>query len=82
MTREQLATLLGDEKTTRSELDVLNDREVEVISLFSQGANSSHIRQELQLTKEELTEIKRAIMAKCKLKDEVQLIQFAARQKR
>jgi DNA-binding NarL/FixJ family response regulator len=81
MTREQLAAVLGSEKTARSELDVLNDREVEVVSLLSQGGNSTTICQELQVTKDELGEIRKAIMSKCKLKDEVQLIQFAARQK-
>jgi DNA-binding NarL/FixJ family response regulator len=82
MTREQLAAVLGSQKVSGSDLDVLSDREVEVVSLLSQGANSSMLCRELQVTDDELRELKGSIREKCNLKDEVALIQFAARQGR
>jgi DNA-binding CsgD family transcriptional regulator len=82
MTREQLAAVLGSGKAAGSELDVLSDREVEVVSLLSQGGNTSSICRELQVSEEELRGLKDSIRKKCRLKDEVALIQFAARQRR
>jgi DNA-binding NarL/FixJ family response regulator len=81
MTREQLAAVLGNTTGNESELDVLSEREVEVVSLMSQGNPSSFICRELAISAEELGEIKKAIRGKCKLKDEVALVQFAARQR-
>jgi two-component system, NarL family, response regulator EvgA len=81
MTREQLEAVLGNEPVQPHELDVLSDRELEVISLLSQGANSNSICREMQIAAEELEDLKKSIRTKCKLKNEVQLIQFAARQK-
>jgi DNA-binding CsgD family transcriptional regulator len=82
MTREQLASVLGSGDVAGSDLDVLSDREVEVVSLLSQGGNSSFICRELQIGEEELSKLKRSIRKKCKLKDDVALIQFAAKQRR
>lgn len=82
MTREQLATILGNDKSPGSELDVLSDREVELVSLLSQGGNTSSICREMQVDEAELLRLKASVRSKCKLKDEVALIQFAARQRR
>jgi DNA-binding NarL/FixJ family response regulator len=82
MTREQLASVLGSGNAVGSELDVLSDREVEVVSLLSQGGNSSFICRELQISEDDLRELKESIRKKCKLKDAVALIQFAAKQRR
>ena len=73
---------MGNDTAPESELDILSDREVEVVSLLSQGANSSLICREMQIDEEDLRRLKSSIRSKCKLKDEVALIQFAARQRR
>jgi len=78
MTREQLAAVLGTGKA-ESPLDVLTDREVEVVSLMGQGNPSSFICRELLISAEELAVVKKRIMQKCSLKDEVALVRFAAR---
>jgi DNA-binding NarL/FixJ family response regulator len=80
MTREQLAAVLAKGKA-ESDLDDLSDREVEVVSLMSQGGNSSFICRELNLGEEELRELKSSIRKKCRLKDDVALVQFAAKQR-
>jgi DNA-binding NarL/FixJ family response regulator len=80
MTREQLAKVLGAGQA-ESPLDALTDREVEVISLMSQGNPSSFICRELAISTEQLAAIKKGIMQKCALNDEVALVRFAARQR-
>jgi DNA-binding NarL/FixJ family response regulator len=80
MTREQLAAVLGTENV-KSPLDELSDREVEVVSLIGQGNPSSFICRELMISAEELAALKKGIMGKCQLKDEVGLVRFAAKQR-
>lgn len=82
MTREQLTAILAEEERLSSSLDVLNDREVEIISLMGQGSNSAQICQELFVTRENLDAAKKEMRRKLKLKDEVALVQFAAQQGR
>jgi DNA-binding NarL/FixJ family response regulator len=81
MTREQLDQILADEDNTRSALDILNNREVEVFSLLSQGYSSHHICRELDIGPEELGALKASIQSKLKLKNEIQLFQFAVKQR-
>lgn len=81
MTREQLATVLGADRGS-SPLDVLSDREVEVVSLMGQGNPSSFICRELAVSPDELVGLKKGIMTKCGFKDEVALVRFAAKQGR
>ena len=81
MTRAQLNQILADEGSTRSALDILNNREVEVFSLLSQGYSSHHICRELEITPEQLAGLKFAIQSKLNLKNEIQLFQFAVKQR-
>src|SRR5438067_10873398 len=81
MTREQLDQILADEDTTRSALDILNNREIEVFSLLSQGYSTHHICGELDIAAEELGALKATIQSKLGLKNEIQLFQFAMSQR-
>jgi DNA-binding NarL/FixJ family response regulator len=81
MTREQLDQILADEDNTRSALDILNNREIEVFSLLSQGYSTQHICRELEIPAEELGAIKSTIQSKLGLKNEIQLFQFAVSQR-
>jgi DNA-binding NarL/FixJ family response regulator len=81
MTRAQLDQLLANEASTRSALDVLNNREVEVFSLLSQGYSSHHICRELEITTDQLAALKSTIQSKLNLKNEIQLFQFAVQQR-
>jgi DNA-binding NarL/FixJ family response regulator len=81
MTRAQLNQILADEGSTRSALDILNNREVEVFSLLSQGYSSHHICRELEIMPEQLSALKFAIQSKLNLKNEIQLFQFAVKQR-
>ena len=81
MTRAQLDQVLADETRTRSPLDVLNNREIEVFSLLSQGYSTHHMCRELDITVEQLAAHKSAIQSKLDLKNEIQLFQFAVQQR-
>jgi DNA-binding NarL/FixJ family response regulator len=81
MTREQLAKFLQEENQYQSALDALDNRELEVVSMMSQGQAGRQICDEMRITGEELAQIKSEIQAKCGLKDEVQLLRFAAQQR-
>ena len=81
MTRQQLDQILADEQSTRSALDILNNREIEVFSLLSQGYSTHHICRELDITPEQLAGYKFAIQSKLNLKNEIQLFQFAVKQR-
>jgi len=81
MTMEQLSRILADEDATQSALDVLTDREVEVLSLLSQGASSRRICEEMQLSPEDLGAYKERMQRKLGLKNELQLFQFAGKQR-
>jgi DNA-binding NarL/FixJ family response regulator len=82
MTREQLSEILAEEERFGSALDNLDNRELEIISLMSQGSNSGQITQELFMSREALDRAKSGIRQKLGLKDEVALVQFAAQQAR
>ena len=81
MTRAQLDQILTNEASTRSALDILNNREVEVFSLLSQGYSAHHICLELDITPDELTSLKSGIQEKLNLKNEIQLFQYAIKQR-
>ena len=81
MTRAQLDQLLANEANTRSALDVLNNREIEVFSLLSQGYSTHHICRELDISVEQLAALKSTIQSKLNLKNEIQLFQFAVQQR-
>lgn len=81
MTRAQLDQILAAEDTTRSELDVLNNREIEVFSLLSQGYSTHHMCRELEITPDQLAAYKLTIQSKLNLKNEIQLFQFAVKQR-
>jgi len=81
MTRAQLDQILADEGSTRSSLDILNNREIEVFSLLSQGYSTHHLCRELEITPDQLSALKAAIQSKLNLKNEIQLFQFAVKQR-
>ena len=81
MTRAQLDQILANDEGTRSALDILNNREIEVFSLLSQGYSTHHICRELDITPEQLAGLKFAIQSKLNLKNEIQLFQFAVKQR-
>jgi DNA-binding NarL/FixJ family response regulator len=81
MTRAQLDQLLANEASTRSALDVLNNREIEVFSLLSQGYSTHHICRELDISVEQLAALKSTIQSKLNLKNEIQLFQYAVQQR-
>ena len=81
MTRAQLDELLRNEPADPSPLDALDNREMEVLSLLSQGSNSSFIAREMLIAPEQLAAHKKSIQTKLRLKNEMQLIQYAAKQK-
>jgi DNA-binding CsgD family transcriptional regulator len=84
MTPEELARLLSKENQPhlKSGLDSLSDRELEVFSILAQGYSSRQIVSEFGIGLEELQTAKKSIQTKLRLKDEVQLIQFAAKHRR
>jgi DNA-binding NarL/FixJ family response regulator len=80
MTREQLAQFLAaDEKP--SQMDLLDNHEVELISLLSQGFNGTNICRELQITPEELASLKSSVRTRLNLQNDMELLQFAAKQR-
>jgi DNA-binding CsgD family transcriptional regulator len=81
MSPEQLARLLANEKHS-SPLDALNERELEVFSLIGQGYTAGQMDSEFGIAPPRLKATKLAIQKKLGLKNEVQLLQFAARQRR
>jgi DNA-binding CsgD family transcriptional regulator len=79
MTQAELAKLLAAPKQSDSVLDSLEDRELEVISLLAQGRSFRQTAQEMGLDPDRFESLKKAIQKKLKLKDDVKLIQFAAK---
>ena len=63
-------------------MDSLDEREVEVLSLLGQGYSASQIHSEFGFDPKELKNIKQQIRAKLRLRDDVALLQFAAKQRR
>ena len=80
MTQEQLAEILKDSESS-SELDHLNEREIELFSLLSQGTPSHLITMEMGMESEDLASLKAGIRKKLSLKNDIQLLQFAAKHK-
>ena len=80
MTREQLTELLADTET-RSGLDLLGDREIELFSLLSQGTPWHLIAREMGLEQDEMAKLKAKIQKKLGLRSDVHLLQFAAKHK-
>jgi DNA-binding NarL/FixJ family response regulator len=80
MTHEQLAEILKDSEIN-SELDLLNEREIELFSLLSQGTPSHLITVEMGIQADELAGFKTNIRNKLGLKNDIQLLQFAAKHK-
>ncbi len=81
MTRDQLAQFLAAKESSTSQMDRLDNREVELISLLSQGYNGANICRELHITPEELKSLKSGVQSRLNLKNEMQLLQFAAKQR-
>jgi len=81
MTREQLAQFLSQDnsKVPSSPLDVLDERELEVFSILSQGYSASQIESQFGIGADELKAIQKSLRNKLKLKDDVQLIRYAAK---
>jgi len=83
MTQQQLARLLSsDSRGPGSALDVLDDRELEIFSILSQGYSAGQIELELGMAASEVGALKRRVQKKLGLKSELQLLQAAARYSR
>ena len=80
MTQEELSKLLATESRGDSELDQLEDRELEVVSLLAQGNGFGQVAREMGISGERLDALKQGICRKLSLKSDLQLIRFAARQ--
>jgi DNA-binding CsgD family transcriptional regulator len=83
MTPEQLARALAMKPPGgESSLEALDDREMEVFSILSQGYSSGQIESEFHIKPGELKRLKGSIQRKLGLKNEVQLLQAAVLQAR
>lgn len=82
MTPEQLARILQNQCGSDSELDTLDERELEVFSTLAQGYSPYQIQTETGIDPVQLRHIKRRIQAKLGFKDEIQLLRFAAKRGR
>ena len=80
MTQAQLTEILKGSETS-SELDLLNEREIEFFSLLSQGTPSHIMLVEMGIEADDLTRLKASIRKKLGLKNDIQLLQFAAKHK-
>jgi len=76
MTPQELVSLLNDQ-TNKSELDQLEDRELELFSFMSQGNSKAMICEEMALDAEALGWLKKSIQKKLGLKNETELQKFA-----
>lgn len=79
MTREELARLLAKENDTQSELDSLEEREMEVVSMLASGLPEAQMCLEMGIDRQELNALKKRIQKKFGLRDEIQLMRFAAK---
>ncbi|HYE30287.1 MAG TPA: LuxR C-terminal-related transcriptional regulator [Methylomirabilota bacterium] len=81
MTREQLDQLLSKAPPPQQnpKLEALSDRELELYSMMSQHYPGSQICEELGVTRDELVVRKAELQKKLGLKDQVQLVQFIAK---
>ena len=79
MTQQQLQQLLSTSREAglTSELDVLDERELEVFSMIGQGYTPSQMQEEIGVTPSELKALKRRLQSKLDLKDEVALVRKA-----
>jgi hypothetical protein len=80
MTHAQLTEILKDNETS-SDLDLLNEPEIEFFSLLSQGTPSHMMLLEMGIEAEDLTRLKASIRKKLGLKNDIQLLQYAAKHK-
>jgi DNA-binding CsgD family transcriptional regulator len=81
MTRQELDRCLAQGKLEPPELKALNDRELELVSLMSQGNGGQQIAREMGLDPDQLIKLKARVQKKLGLRDEVELVQFAAKQR-
>jgi DNA-binding NarL/FixJ family response regulator len=76
MKPEELNRLLAKDTagSFKSDLDVLDERELEVFSILAQGYSGSQIQSQFGIAPPELKQIKQRIQKKLGLKDEIQLL--------
>lgn len=77
MTPEELVSLLDAQKE-KSELELLEDRELELFSFMSQGNCTAMICEEMAIDADSLVWLKKSIQKKLGLKNELELQKFAA----
>jgi DNA-binding NarL/FixJ family response regulator len=80
VTQEELSRLLSFSEADQTPMDLLDDREVEVVSLLSVGYGFERAAVEMGIDEQAMTLLARGIRKKLKLKNDSQLLQFAARQ--
>jgi DNA-binding CsgD family transcriptional regulator len=81
MTPEQLAQFLAQQNQPgdASDLDRLDEREMEVFSILSQGYTASQIQSEFGIDRARLAATKQSIQKKLGLKSELELLRRIAR---
>lgn len=85
VTREELEKLLAAQKRPKKpgkDLNQLDERELELFSMLSRGYTSAQIREEMGLAPAELAELKARTCRSLSLKNEIQLLQLAAKKGR
>lgn len=81
MSPEQLKELLAraPESSLSSELDVLDERELEVFSILGQGYSPSQVEAEIGVPPRELKVLKQRIQQKLGLRSEAELLRKAVK---
>ena len=84
MTREQLAQLLSSEDHAHlaSGVDVLNEPELEVFSMLSQGYTAKQIEDQFGMHPKRIAELKQSMQKKLGLKNDLELLRYIAQQRR
>ena len=79
MTHAQLEQILTSTDSPQSKLDNLDEREFELFSLMSRGTPTRFIESEMGVSGEHLVELKKSLQKKLGIKNEIALLQFAAK---
>ncbi len=82
MKKRDLAAFFARVPQAKSDIEELEEREIEVLSMLSQGLSGGQMCREMGIEGEELVLLKREIQKKLGLKNEVELVRFAARMPR
>ena len=81
MTPDQLARILSkaNEHRLGSELDALDERELELFSILAQGYAPNQIHSEFGIDQRQLKMLKQRVRKKLRLKSDVEMLLLAAK---